>query len=800
MLLSDFKAVLKDGILKNSDNKTEKGRYTQLQTALNKLIKLDLIDDNSISQLTNSDELQKLLKNYEKALRKEGKDDCRGYLTRVRNLSKLYDEITNLKTEDMSFSEIMKEGLKRKYGSLDVFYQGEINADNHHEIKKKFKTYKQACMEIVKAGAFKHPELWPSVKIHDPNITKSEMANQLSSPSKNIRDWILGDSSPSPRINVGRLYFIEEYLLLPKGALANKVLITRNKPTNEKKQKREAARKNSKSQAKSSHHRHKKFVVKSLNKNFQTYYEEYSEYKLTGTQPVIRNITEKMLNHRRAEKKLKVRELKNGKETRWTAGADGSHQSLSQFYYSLRAFINFCVTEKNMKMEDVDVYHLTNFDILDSLEKHVTNGHMGASTAIDILRIVNTSARKKGYLRLCGSPGNRETEDYFEDLDDILEEMPIWISNIKPLIKSGDSGSYQGKENIQFLLDLDDADKIIDTCNKSSNILIQRSKSALSEADRLLSASKSKTDKVKDKFLREANTNISSAYYESMAAMFLSMSFINAPRAINLVTLKYYDSVQERDKNYASLTYHRKKNQYQLYIPKYGISPITEEETRIIKNAMIKGTVNIDVMMPETISPIISTFIKARDYYIKYKMKNSMPILIEDCINSIQHIKDGHFESFSKEENEMLLEVFELEKEALENFRESNIEALLPWCGKHQSLLKESDEYVRGLINSESWQTKKLTGRKFYLEKSYLGAQFKVKTENGFYLLDPELDQNGINPHGLRHLAAETYLLANPGHTAGAASIINDTKRQVDLTYGTEDRGRTMKRLAKNHA
>ena len=84
-----------------------------------------------------------------------------------------------------------------------------------------------------------------------------------------------------------------------------------------------------------------------------------------------------------------------------------------------------------------------------------------------------------------------------------------------------------------------------------------------------------------------------------MSAMIMAMSFINIPRCINLVTLKYNDCATKKNKDYASLTYHSHKNQYELYIPKYGISPITETHTRIIKNAMAADTTNIDVLMPE---------------------------------------------------------------------------------------------------------------------------------------------------------------------------------------------------------
>lgn len=283
-----------------------------------------------------------------------------------------------------------------------------------------------------------------------------------------------------------------------------------------------------------------------------------------------------------------------------------------------------------------------------------------------------------------------------------------------------------------------------------------------------------------------------------MSAMIMAMSFINIPRCINLVTLKYNDCATKKNKDYASLTYHSHKNQYELYIPKYGISPITETHTRIIKNAMAADTTNIDVLMPEELTPYFNAFIKSREYYIKYKMNFSMNDLIKDADEKIKAIESGIFKDLTSREVTQLLDIYKADRKAFINFNTDNIQALLPWCGKSRTILNEKSDYVRGLLNSEDWLIKRLTGRQFYLEKAYFSSQFKLKTENGFYELNHNFEQNGINPHALRHLSAEVYLKKHKGDYEGAAGIINDTEEMVMKLYGKGDRSRAMKRVAKN--
>ena len=808
MSLAKLRAAIKEGIVNNQSDQKAKNALIQLQTALNTLVRYEIIDENSISSLANN--IEKTLGIYEKALKADGKSDIKGYRSRAKSLLNYYIELTTFNTENMTFSDVMKEGLKRKYGSLDIFYQGDINSDNHREVIKKYKTYKQAAMDIVKAGVKQSPKLWPSVNISNQNLTESAINRHVDAAAKNIRDWILGDTSPSSRIKNERLYFIEDYLSLPKGALVDKALSIRKPARNPRNAKMQADKSKKKKSNEQTSSKHKNFEIKVLNKNFEQYYEEYSNYKIKGVVPKTKNITQRMRNDKHAAKRMKVSELHKGEETYWTAGADGSMASAEKFYFSLRAFINFCVQHLKIPFEQVDVCHLTDTEILEELLLYTANGNIGASTTESILTILRASAIKRGYLRLCANPGNRILEDYFDDLDYITEELPNWIKKNQRNIKRQSGGSYSGKQNIQFLLDLEDADAIKDSCQKCSQIMIKKSQGSLLEADRLIALSNKKHNNHK-KHMTTACSHITSAYYDSISAILLSFCFKNIPRCINLVTMKFYDSVNARDKDYASLIYHRQRNQYQLYIPLFGISPITGKHGRLIKNSRAKRTVPIDIFFHEELTPIFNNFINARSYYIKYKMTHNIPLVIEHNLRIIEEIENDHFETLTSKEKKDLKAVYELDNEALSNFDQDNIEALFPWTGKQKTILKKRDEngdiidsikgdkYAQGLLKSRSWNIKRLTGRKQYMEKTFFGTQLKLKTDNAFYEVNPNYDQNGINPQALRHLAAETHLIENPDDTAGAAAIINDTKAMVDETYGGQDRTRDMKRIANSN-
>jgi hypothetical protein len=843
MSYSKLDTVLRKDIALNKANGNAKVELDlrQMLSALNNVLKYELVNKDSLS-ICLTDGLDSLLDKYKDILIENRKADVRGPLVRLRKLSKYYVALTEFKTDDLTFSDIMKEGLKRKYGEGDVFHQGEMIPSEQTKIKQKYKTYREVCIEMVKAGVAAHPELWPRVKIDVPGITKTKLNKQLDSPARNIRDWITGDTSPSSSIPEGRLRFIEDYLCLPKYVLVKKAQLLNNR-THTLNETEKRTKKKVKQKAGN-------FVIKKLNQNFKKYYDEYSEYKIHHKRPALKNITESMKNDRHALKRLKVRELQGDEEVKWTAGGNGSIGAANKFYYTLKAFINYCVVYQNIKEEDVDLYHLTDTDIIEELVVAASEGKIGGSVVYDILTIIKVSGHRRGYLRLCGNPGDRTLDEYFSDLDLIIEESPIWRKSATNAIKKLGKGKDQGKQNILFLLNME-LDERLDINKKVVNKLIQKAKSNLLEADSFLDLanSKNKKEHIKDKFKRQASGSIIRAYHEATSAMIYHVSFVNCPRIINWSMLNYYESVSVRDNEFSSLTYHRHKNRFELYIPTHGPSIIKDEEIRYLKNANSNNVVKVNVLLPEYLTSTIKLFLDARKYYVDFHMPFSIPLIIEQNIKTIEKLKKGEIfglsikeiqklkedrlseiNSLIKEDElsdfdglseegilkiveaeikktieveslldkkyaDVLVDTLKLDNEEHEKFDRSDVKPLIVWSAKHKDLYNLKRTTLEGLAEAEDWYVKRAFGRKNYIAKTSLGAQFKLETRDAFYDVDSELEQVGINAHGMRHLAAETHLDRYPGDFIGAAAIINDDVEQVHKTYGTKDRSHAMKRL-----
>jgi len=285
MSYSKLDKALRDEIKANDLNKKEQDKLRQHLTALNNLSKNELINVDSFG-FDMTDGLDQIVEKYAALRKEQKKSDIYGDKTRVRNLAKFYVELTNFNTDNLTFSEIMQEGLRRKYGTLDIFFQGEFTPKEQVAVKKKYKTYREVCIKMVEVGVNNHPELWPRIDISDPNLTKTQLNKKLDSAGRIVRDWVTGDSIPASHTSRGRLSFIESYLGLPKDCLVNKAgLINQRTSTLKNTEKRTESQKRS---------RVNNFVVKKLNAEFQNYYEEYSEYKINSKQPEIINITKKI--------------------------------------------------------------------------------------------------------------------------------------------------------------------------------------------------------------------------------------------------------------------------------------------------------------------------------------------------------------------------------------------------------------------------------------------------------------------------------------------------------------------------
>lgn len=92
--------------IESNDDKTEKARYVHLNTALNTLIKNNLVTKSNIATALTVD-LDATIASLKSILESEGKSDVRSPLTRVRRLADLYQAINNIDYANLTFSEIL---------------------------------------------------------------------------------------------------------------------------------------------------------------------------------------------------------------------------------------------------------------------------------------------------------------------------------------------------------------------------------------------------------------------------------------------------------------------------------------------------------------------------------------------------------------------------------------------------------------------------------------------------------------------------------------------------------------------
>ncbi|MFT6585304.1 MAG: hypothetical protein ACJAUY_001637 [Cognaticolwellia sp.] len=772
------------------ENKKAQSHYRHMLTGLNNLERYNLVDTSNI-KFYLTDGLPGVLSEYREALKLEGKSDTRGPLSRIRRLSEYYNDIsaTSIDFESLTLSEVLKAASKRKYGNK--LYEKRVAMEDRQHVANNYITYNQICFQIVESSAKKKPGLWPKV---DLSISKT-----IYNYAGNMRNWFFGDTYPTIKTPNERFYFIEDFLDLPRGILLEKIRETSNITTNE----------NIDTKRKSVKPR-KLMTVNVLNENFQKFYDEFCEYKINDIQPTIRNITDEMKAAKSYMERLRVMHLSKGVETNWTFSANGNCPSASRFYNTLKAFINYCVCHENIDEKDVNLFHLTNIGILERLviatkakknkrgslaSSNIDNQRkIGGSTVVDILKVVSAGAAIKGYLRLCGEPGERNLSDYFSDLDYLTELTPTLIKNAKRSIQTKGKGSSQGKENITFLLDLE-AKERKRIGKGATQFLMKKCDANLRIAMKLVEKAKLKGNET---LLKKAFTNIRMAYSESLTALIYSVSFIICPRVLNWSLLKFYDDSSLRDNRFSSLSYNKQKKRYNLYIPVFGpdvFSEFYDEDVRYIKNSASYNIEKTDVDLGEHLTPIIDAYRKCRDIFIHIDMPYQVSFLIEQNRENINKLNDGFVKGLSDKTKEIL--IIELEKDiaAFQSFKTENIDALFPWIARRSLPLKTS-KYHDGEVNNDEWYIIRNTGRNFHSWKNNIADKFKGSTKLAFSGINEGLEQVGINIHAMRHLVVITYLELNPGDFIGAAAIINDEVSQIFQRYGDKNRGKAMKRLS----
>jgi hypothetical protein len=705
-----------------SDGK-ELSQFRHLNTALNNLIKKEITNAENIT-LALGDDLENTLKKYRTSLVEEGKSDLKSPLTRVRRLSEYYQTIYNLNADELSFSELLKTAVERKYGSK--LWTGPVTPKTQAKILSKYVTYRTVARDMIVSAIKEDPMLWQNVSL--------EANGPLGSASKHVRDYMTGESIPSERVPDSRIHYMEKFLFLPKNSLLSKI-----------KRKIDHNNRGKKENEKSISHVNRKTIkIKELNANLQKVFDEYSAYKMDKKQPKLINIPEKLKESIYFEMNAVIKEV-NRKKDEWTMNAKNKCGAQSGFMSQLLDFQNYCIESENLSCDEIGTKHMTDPLLLNrmvSLYKLKTSG----STSIRrLLNWICRGIQNQGYLRFCGDMNGRSFDEYNHALEVIENKYSDWLSELDGSIKSkGNSDALKGKENIKFLLKYDVKARM-NLIHKATRYLVDRAINLQREAHYKIKVSKKTTAPVaKESNLKSAASNIRKALNYIQAAVIQEVSFYNCPRSINWTMLKYYENAKLQDMTFSSLTYLRQKNRFHLFIPLYGTSIIDQniKDLRYLKNSASKGAVEVDVELPEHLTPLIKKLIEIRSDYIKMDL---VPYA---------NIDAGSFD------------------------------ILLPWRS------------IRGKGVKDPVKAK---SRKLCIsEESKLSESFQAMTYAAYLNVAPDEKQHGINHHGTRHLAAETHLENNPGDYIGAAAILNDDIEQIIKTYGDKDRSAAMRRVAKS--
>ncbi len=706
-----------------SSDRTESSRYRHHQTALNMLLKTSIVLSEDELEQALSENLSETIEKLRMTLERQGKSDTRSPLTRVRRLAEFYAEINNIDFSRMTFCEALAAAVQRKYG--ERLWLDEVTPKTQNYIKKNFITYREVAREIINTSLSNCPEAWPILK---------SSPQAIGSATKVLRDYMMGTSHPAERVPDIRINFIESFLNLPRNLLLDKI---------HRKVDHQRRGKNQSDLDRSAINR-STFISSSLNPNLQKVYDEYCEYKINKKQPSIINVSDELRSDRRYELRARVNE-KNRRNNEWTINAKGACGSAIAFKSQLLSFQHFCHTELGIDYMSVSSYHMTIPEIMQAMAEYSEGLQTGTSQFSRILNFVKRGSESKGYLRFCADRGNRTIEEFFKDLDFIIEEYPNWFKMAEKGIDSRGQAGKKGKLNIQFLLNIPASDRR-NAVYRASQWLFYRAKVYKTNAEQKIVLSNNTDDeKLELTHRKSAASQIGRALQYFRAGLIQTISFYQSPRSANWTELKFYPNATSQNKNYASITYHRQRNRFQLYIPCFGSSMVSDDNTkyRYLKNANAKNSVDVDVELPEQLTPLIKEYLNIRRSYIEFDLMT---------FAGVQSVDD--------------------------------IDIFFPWRSIRQNQVKNEEN---------------LKIRSKYIEaSSKLSDNFKSLTYQAYLMTMPHDKQHGINIHALRHLVAETHLEEHPGDFIGAAAKLNDDVEQIIKTYGDKDRAKAMRRVSDN--
>lgn len=744
--------------INSGNDKTKINRFRHLDTALNNLIKKFVINEEDL-HLALGDDLENTLSSYRSVLKKMGRSDrqIQAPLTRVRRLAEFYSELFELDASEMSFSELLQAAAHRMYG--DKLWTGPVTPLTQSKILASNTpiTFRCVASDIITAAVKEDQALWPKI-----DLAKNGKG-PMGSACKVLRDYFTGESLPSVRVPDDRIYFIERYFHLPKGTLLAKV--------QRKIDHRLRGRKESElSKAALSGAKHK---YHSLNKKLQRVFDEYSAYKIHKIQPEIRNISDKLKANRFFELDASVEE-NNKKKDQWTYNNLEACGSQTSFYNLLIGFLNYCISVEKIDFESVGTEHLANPLLIQQMvqnsgrkkgdypqgtfaemeemkdkkeqSKEKNRNALSGTNAERILNWVYRGAQSRGYLRLCGDLGEQTVDEHYDAMDYILIKYKAWKQKVHEGINST-KGAQRGKVKIAFLSNMPVKERMR-VMYIGTKFMMNQALGYQIEANASIKFAKKAHGPVSaETRYKSAASLITKAFNRASAAIIQEISFINSPRSGTWGTLKYYPNDKAKEMSFPSLTFLRQRNRFNFYVPVYSsslINPFNNNEFRGLKNSDSENIVNIDVDLPERLTPLIKNFLSIRKDYIEMQLE--------------------HFGNASP----------------------SDVEWLLPWLSMRASDVKDEKEILR---------------RKLFLQTSKrIGENIEDMTYEAYSHVLPSTKQAGYNIHGLRHLVGETHLDLHPGDVIGAAAKLNDTEATIIETYSDRDRGRAMKRITDDGA
>lgn len=805
-------------IIKTSDDKTEVGKFRHYNSSLNLLLKHDICnEDNVITAL--SGDIEPYLKNLKETLEKKGKSDTKGPLTKVRRLSEYYRELSGDNYNSMTFSEIITKGIVKKFGK-DKIYTGLVTTKVKHDIRGHYLTYQEIARNIIIDSKKENPKLWSQVKLSD----KKKNVKLLSAANVLVR-YIKGERVPSAQTDIKRIEYIEKWLNLPKKSLQKKIRQYKSKANNTSKPKLKS----------------KSLIGRVLSPDLQRCYDEFSALKINRKQPEIINLTDDMRNDDYAEL---LHNVSDPLDKTWTINSKGQCASQELFSTMLFSFQNFCLFVskygndkgeipppfKNINsFEDVTTFHLSHplviyfyatstlwlkdedwITAFQDKNPDVSVPNVSGSVAKRLITFVEEHSKMNGYLYFCAQMGERNIERFHNDLSILISKAKTLKSITKTTIKHKGHGFERGKQNISFLLDIIDPNVRRRVVFEANSFLINKSMELYNQSKNAIELTKETNKKLKKEALFQHSFRyIYDAYCYISAALVSELSFVVAPRVTTLTILKYFPTQESQDERYASVTFHRKKNRFQILVPPYGPSVLNENtEARNLKNS--RSAQKINTLLGEEFTPLIKKFLLIRREYLDLVLKVQIPQAlknaeqtIKDYTNAINNPENTinkieAFNSISDDERieilTLLIQQAELNIQTYKNISIDDIDTFFPYFANPHYTPKPLKT-----MSDTAWVNSKEYKRKLIADSGKFSDRYKVATYLAYQETSPEMNQEGVNIHANRHLSVCTYLDKNPKDYENAAVILNDRVSQVMETYSDWDKYRAQQRIADTH-